>query len=749
MILPTATYRLQLRNGVDFAQAQKFLLHAQSLGASHLYLSPIFTAQPGSTHGYDVTDPGQIDSALGGRDGFIALSQAAKARGMGLILDLVPNHTAFSLDNPWLCDVLRKGRDSRYAAHFDIDWDEGPLILPWLEQPFEAALANGMVSHQGGCLRIGDLDIPACEAKPTTDLTALHEAQIWRAVHWERERDGVTHRRFFNVTGLIGMRVEDPAVFHDMHALTADLVRGGHVQGLRVDHVDGLADPAGYLSQLRVLVGNIPVWVEKILTGDEVLPDWPVQGTTGYEATTMLARTLSDARGAASLLAEWTAQTGGPKTFHASLTAAKGDVIRRDLAAELRRLITLTRRACNALPEVDPGDEALREALMALLIAFPRYRTYLSDAATPADDVRLTQDVAQTAGATLRAPDVVDLITRMITAPKTAPERALQTRFQQVTGALLAKSHEDTAGFRWTPYLVACEVGADPDTPTTDASALQAWARAQPGSGLLLSSSHDAKRSEDARMRLAAWTYLPDDALSLIAAATDLPEANDVPPNVLWYLVQSTLALWDQGSPDALSRLTDHTTKALREADEITSWTHPNKGAETTAHYLLNALCDRWRAAPPGALTRIIEKGTALSLAHLALKMMLPGVPDIYRGSENAYFALTDPDNRHPVDTEVLALANAPEGLSRQKRDLLTTMTTLRRDHAEIFAKGEFVAETVGPHLAIRREWEGNSIQLTLSLSGGDVGPGNVWPRGNIGLPCMLAISVLPEVRAA
>ena len=222
MILSTATYRLQLRDDVDFAKAARFLLHAQSLGASHLYLSPIFTAQPGSTHGYDVTNPAEINPTLGGRDGFLALLQAAKALGMGLIFDLVPNHTAFSLHSPWLCDVLRHGRDRGHAAHFDMDCDEAALILPWIDQPVEVALAKGLVSQQGGKLRIGALEIvlraSTRASTRATDLAALHEAQIWRAVHWVRERDGVTHRRFFNVTGLIGMWVEAAAVFQDMHA---------------------------------------------------------------------------------------------------------------------------------------------------------------------------------------------------------------------------------------------------------------------------------------------------------------------------------------------------------------------------------------------------------------------------------------------------------------------------------------------------------------------------------------------------
>jgi (1->4)-alpha-D-glucan 1-alpha-D-glucosylmutase len=746
MKLPTATYRLQLRGGVDFAAAAEFLPHLKSLGISHLYLSPIFTATPGSTHGYDVTDAGEIDPVLGGRAGFEALSAAAQTAGVGLILDLVPNHMAFSLSNPWLSDVLRHGQDSRYAGHFDIDWGEGPLVLPWLDQPFEALLAQGKVSRVDDTLIIGELALPLRPGSTTDNLAALHDQQVWRAVHWARERDSITHRRFFNVTGLIGMRVEDAAVFTGMHALVAELVGQGHVQGLRIDHIDGLADPAAYLDRLRAVMGDIPIWVEKILTGDETLPDWPVQGTTGYEAATIIARVLSDAGGAVRLQEAWVQQTGGAASFHQALQQAKAEVIRRDLAAELRHLITLARRASTEQVRVDPGDEALREAIIAMLIAFPRYRTYFTAQTALSGDLTLMADVADTAVRSLRSREVIDLIVRMITAPENAAELALQTRFQQVTGALLAKSHEDTAGFRWTPFLVACEVGADPDTPSADMTDLQAWAQAQPGTGLLLSSSHDAKRSMDARMRLAAWTHLSDDAFALLDGAKALPQAKGVPENALWYLAQSALALWDIDDPDLTDRLTEHTTKALREADEITSWTNPDIAAEAAAHRFVAALVADWGNTRPAPLARLVAKGAFLSLAHLAIKLMLPGIPDIYRGSEDAFFALTDPDNRHPVNLDALCNAQDAMPLSMRKRQLLAAMMDLRRANPDVFTGQTFSAKADGPRLEIRREGPDTCIVLSLSLDGENVGPGTVWPPEGAALNTPLALSVVPKI---
>ncbi len=724
MILPTATYRLQLRCGIDFDAAAAYLPHLADLKISHLYLSPIFTATQGSTHGYDVTDPGEIDPALGGRDGYERLSRAAQAAGIGLILDLVPNHTAFTLENPWLTDVLKTGRDSAFAPHFDIHWDEGPVILPWLEQPFEALLEQGRVSRDGDMLRIGDLALPLRPDVSSEDPAVLHDHQHWRAVHWARERDGVTHRRFFNVTGLIGMRVEDPQVFADMHALVFDLVAAGHVQGLRLDHIDGLADPEAYLADLRRAVPDTPIWVEKILTGDEVLRDWPVEGTTGYEAATVIAQVLSDGAGAARLRTAWVDQTGGPDTFHDALIAAKGIVIRRDLAAELRRLITLARSAFAEISTLDPGDEALREAIIALLTEFPRYRTYFSRRPAAPEDLALMEAVADRAAAGLRSRDITDALTRMITAPDTAAETAFQIRFQQVTGALLAKSHEDTAGFRWTPYLAACEVGADPDRPAISPPDATTWAAAQSGHGLILTSSHDTKRSEDARMRLVAWTRRPDDALALIARAQALPQASDLPVNVIWYLVQAALAIWNapdaDPDPDLNERLAEHATKALREADEITAWTHPDEAAEGRAHAFLTALIENFRADPPAEVARLIALGETLALAQVALKFLLPGIPDIYRGCETVHLALTDPDNRRPVDLNALSEAPSARGLAGRKARLVRRMLDLRAQHPQIFADGTFALEADGTDtLVATRSTPAGDLHVRLRLDPG------------------------------
>ncbi|MFZ3582370.1 malto-oligosyltrehalose synthase [Loktanella sp. DJP18] len=692
MIPLTATYRLQLRDGLDFAAAGAFLPHLADNGISHLYLSPIFCAQPGSTHGYDVIDPNAIEPDLGGEAGFAALAQAAKAAGIGIIIDIVPNHTAFTLDNPWLRDVLRHGTDSAFAPHFDIDWSER-LLLPFLTDNFEALVDAGAVSvdraADGPVLRVGDLAVPLnpATAADTDDLAALHAAQAWRLTPWARERDSITHRRFFNVTGLIGMRVEDQAVFDDMHRRVFELVDAGLVQGLRLDHIDGLADPDAYLARLKARVGDTPVWVEKILTGDEALPDWDIAGTTGYEAARQIARLLTDGSGHAHLLAAWLDQTEREGTFHATLIAAKHEVLRQDLAAELQQMIGLADAAARAADD-EQGQEALREAVIALLIAFPRYRTYLTGCSNRPEDLALMQSVADTAALDLRNDHVVRLLTDCIVSPQTPEAQRLQIRYQQVTGALLAKSHEDTAGFRWNAYIAANEVGADPDVVTITDEGMNAWLADRQPTALTLTSSHDTKRSEDARMRLVACSHLPDDLLHLIADSALLDGADAVQPNTRWYLVQSALAIWDTCAHVDV-RLKDHMTKALREAKRVTNWTYPDTEAEARVLDLIPHLTARWRDTAPAALDRIVALGERLSLIQTALKITMTGTPDIYRGCLGPHFALTDPDNRRPVDLATLRRLTEAEGFAGAKARLSRHLLGLRHADPAFFAEAE------------------------------------------------------------
>jgi len=728
MTLPRATYRLQLREGMTFAKARERLPAIRALGISHLYLSPIFTAGVGSSHGYDVIDPTEIEPGLGGREGFEALSAAARDQGLGIILDIVPNHTAFSLDNPWLRDVLRHGERSRWARHFDIDWGAGRLVLPFLPEPFEAMLEAGSVEarevEDGPVLCAGDLEIPLTP-HPLTDeeregdaqaLRDLHARQAWRLAHWELERDGVTHRRFFNVTGLIGMRVEDEQVFEDTHALILDLVRGGWVQGIRVDHVDGLADPGTYLRRLREAVGHLPIWIEKILVGEERLPVWPIEGTTGYEAGAAITRVLTDARGLDRIDALWRRETGEDRGWPEVLLEAKAQVIRQDLAAELAQLKNLALAAARASGGIEAGEEALREAVLALLVQVPRYRTYLEsdDPGRRAEDLRLLEEAADRAAGGLVSDAVLRFLVQAIGEGATEEAQRLRIRFQQVTGALMAKSQEDTAFYRFTRCLAHCEVGGEPGDPVWTPDRFGAWLSERTGKDLTLTSSHDTKRAEDARMRLVAMTHLPEAFTRVWEASKTVDGAGKVDPRIRWYIVQSLLALWEDGRDGMEDRLAAHLEKALREAREVTNWTHPREEAEQRPEDYARALAQAWAQGLPDGAPELIARADALSLAQLAIKGLMPGIPDFYQGAEGPLHHLTDPDNRLAVDWDRLGCPE-PGGFAQRKDELTRRLLALRTEIPGLFAAGAVRVE--GSDGAWRLWREGVEGRLVLTLA--------------------------------
>ncbi len=496
--LPTATYRLQFRGAMDFARAAGIVPHLRDLGVSHLYASPLFQATEGSTHGYDVIDHGRFDDALGGMEGFLAFSDALRAAGLGLVLDIVPNHMAASVQNPWWRDVLKNGPTSRYAGHFDIDWSAPSLVLPILGRTYGEVLDAGEFSlgrePDGYALRYFEHAFPLSPV--TTPLIAeaagsdapddralarlsrdrelihrIHESQNYRLAYWRLARDGLTNRRFFEISDLVGVRVEEPRIFDDVHAFLYEMIAAGRIDGVRVDHVDGVADPAGYLERLvRTLPRPVPVWVEKIVArGERLPPDWPVAGTTGYEFADLAGAVLTDARGIPALTEGYDAFTGVPHDYDEMRAAAKREILAQNLAAEL---FILTNYAETALRD-DPygrdwGRDSLRRSLGALLIGLPVYRTYLAGDAPPSAADRAVLDRARDqalANAALDDPAVIETVLRHMTHAGTEADRRLRTRFQQTGGALMAKAIEDTLFYRYSRLISANEVGGEPDHP--------------------------------------------------------------------------------------------------------------------------------------------------------------------------------------------------------------------------------------------------------------------------------------------
>ncbi|TGD66279.1 malto-oligosyltrehalose synthase [Tabrizicola sp. WMC-M-20] len=690
-MLPVATYRLQLRDGVTFDRVVADLDAIAHLGISHLYLSPIFTATSGSTHGYDVTRPDAVDPELGGLEGFRRLADAVQAKGLGIILDIVPNHTAFSLENPWLCDVLRDGTNSRYARHFDIDWSAGRLVLPWLPRTLDALRAEGAVrvvqdAQLGAALEVEGLRVPLQGGGEGT-LDAVLDRQPWQLIHWEAESDRITHRRFFNITDLICMRVDRDEVFDDMHRLVLDLVDSGHVQGVRIDHVDGLRLPGAYLARLRARVGaGVPIWVEKILVGSEPLPDWPVDGTTGYEHARSFAQVLTPPKGAESLTTLWSKATGRSADYAATLKTAKRDILRHELAAEVLRLVERASDALSGDIHHDPGPETLRQSVLGMLEAMPVYRTYFGEAGQSESYAAQTaDDMRQFVNLHVRPPSTALRLIDCVEHAQTPAEERFRDLFQQTSGAVMAKSAEDTTFYRFVPYPAASEVGASPDdVALTPEAFAKVTAELAPGA-MVLTSTHDTKRSEDARMRMVACAQMSDAVQVLWRDLCDLPraaaaEAEGLRKDELWVLMHALLAAWQPAddAPDLPDRVAAYLEKAMREAKEITSPSFPDAQAEAPVIALARDLATQWQGKLPEAAAALIDRGETLSLVQLAFKCLSRGVPDIYRGCEGRSFWLTDPDNRMPVDAVQLQALQQADGFGGRKYRLTRCLLLLR-----------------------------------------------------------------------
>lgn len=655
-----ATYRVQFREGFGFDEAAAIVPHLADAGITHLYAAPIYTATEGSTHGYDVTDHNAFDPALGGEAGFLRLSDALRAHGIKLLLDIVPNHMAASPQNPWWRDVLKHGEASRYARHFDIDWSAPRLVLPVLGKPYGEALADGDIGRAehpewGPVLSVYDMAFPL---RPGTegieDIDACHEAQHYRLAHWRLGRDGLTYRRFFEITGLVGVRVEDAAVFADVHRLTARLIADGRLHGLRVDHVDGLADPAAYLTRLAATF-PVPILVEKILEPGEALPDWPILGTTGYEFIAAMAGLFTDPDGLSAMARHYARFAEDDIT--ALTHRAKHEIVNRNLSGELLRLTDLALKVF-APDRVrrDHGPFTVREGLSALLAGMPVYRTYIAPDASAEDRAYLAEAAQMAEREPLEDPTVLaDLVGAMVEGDTRDVACEFVTRFQQTSGPAMAKAVEDTVFFRHHRFVGLNEVGCGAEPEFGPAPYLASAAEG----GLAATQTHDTKRGEDARARLYA---LSDPAA--VARFMPLAEglADDIPPGLEWGLAQMLFAARPfRPDPDFPARFRQMALKTIREAKEATSWTAQNAEFETR-------VCDAAEALAGGpdpfaVLEDVRRAGAVIGLGQALLKAVGRRVPDIYQGTFGWDFAMVDPDNRRPVDfaAEARLLAAARE----------------------------------------------------------------------------------------
>ncbi|WP_251977966.1 malto-oligosyltrehalose synthase [Salinicola avicenniae] len=780
-----ATVRLQLHAGFDFAAAQAQVDYYAALGVSHYYLSPILASRPGSPHGYDGIDPTRVDPELGGEAGLEQLVAALHAREMGIIADIVPNHLAVGADNPWWQDVLALGRESRYAGCFDIDWAQpgcdGKLLLPFLGDRYTEVLSRGELVLSWAASRqrfevvyhdhrfpiapdqmaeVIDAEVPASglreddprirtallrhDASHTEGRARLHallERQAYRLAHWRTANDALNWRRFFDITELAGVRVEDESVFDLSHVYLLSLVERGWIDGLRIDHIDGLADPKGYCRRLRARLDGIaaqrrdgdslPIFVEKILGGHEALhDDWGVDGTTGYEFLDLVSGVQHDPAGQTPLQALWQSVSGRPADFAVEIARARREMIAGPLTAEFERAVAAIAVLAMSQPATrEFSVPAIRRVLGALAVGYPVYRGYADRHGRPAADEGDFQVALRRAEAALSAADAAWLPTlddwlgarapEVVEAPESDWRLTAIVRFQQLTSPLAAKAVEDTAGYRSAVLLSRNDVGCEGDTFAYSISRLHRANRdrlAHFPLSLLTTATHDHKRGEDVRARLAAISEYADELAPQLRDWASDGRLHDAPERPSGgdrlMLLQLLLAAWPiglrrddrEGLETFAERLVAWQRKAMREAKLASHWLAPDAAYEQAGEDAVRrALAgDELTHALAGRAAWLDLPGAINGLTQTVLRLCAPGVPDLYQGTEFWDLSLVDPDNRRPVDMaarrEALSQAESPAAAWRHWRDggvkqaVIKRLLTLRRDHTDLFRAGDYLA---------------------------------------------------------
>jgi len=842
---PIATYRLQLRPGFGFEQAAAVVPYLSDLGASHLYASPYLQAAAGSTHGYDLVDPGRVNEELGGSEAHARMCETLRAAGLGQMIDIVPNHMAIvGGQNPWWWDVLENGQSSRYSTYFDVDWEASEerwpnkILLPVLGDHYGRVLEDGglRLSREGGAFVIRyedqvfpvdpssladllgaaaeacgsevlafiaegharlprptatareaverrhrdkavlpDLLAALCDREPEADaaidaeverlnrdpdaLDSLIERQTYRLALWRTAGRDLGYRRFFDIKDLAGLRVEDIEVFRATHRLPVAWVHKGWVQGLRVDHPDGLRDPGEYFGRLVEACPGTWIIAEKVLTPGERLPsDWPVAGTTGYDFLNLAGGLFIDPEGEGALTRIYEDFIGERRDFAGTVRECKRLVLTELLASELSRLTSLFVAVCERhRRHRDYTREELREALCETAVCFPVYRSYVSafEKAVGREDERYVSRAIEDAAAERSDLDpelfrfLKDLLLLRVDGPQ---EGELAMRFQQLTGPAMAKGFEDTALYRFNRLAALNEVGGDPGrfgVPPGRFHEICAEAQRERPLSLLASTTHDTKRSEDVRARLALLSEIPErwgDAVRRWAENNKRHRSGELPDRNTEYLLYQTLVgAW----PIDSERATSYMEKAAREAKEHTSWINQNEAYELALRrFIVAALEDEaFRSDLEGFVAEIVAPGRINSLSLTLIKLTAPGVPDIYQGTELWDLSLVDPDNRRPVDLDLRRrlldeltglspediLAGMDEGLPkmwvirktlhlrRERPDLLGPGASYRplfavgygADHVAAFIRGEG-AVSVAPRLLMRSRgsWDETALEL-------------------------------------
>lgn len=752
--LPSCTYRLQLCPEFTFRDAAGIAGYLADLGISHVYLSPVLQAAAGSAHGYDVVDPGKVNEELGGEEGFRQMMEAFNSEGLGVVVDIVPNHMAISgPGNRWWQDVLENGPSSAYAAFFDVEW-EGPeaymknrIMLPVLEDQYGRVLEAGLISvrREGARLfvtyrdhlfpvaprsmkelllkagwrcaserlqffgeALGNLPLPTAtdlentrrrhrnkevifhlleahiDANPAeasvidvcieelngdiSNLDSFLEKQNYRLAWWRKSREDLGYRRFFDIDSLVALRVEDDTVFAETHRLPLQWVVSGMVQGLRIDHIDGLRDPAEYLERLRRAAPEAWIVVEKILApGERLREDWPVQGTTGYDFLNVVNGLFIRQESEGRMTRLYEEFTGLHEVYEDVVFDKKAQVADELFGSDFHRLTHLAMRICENRPRFrDSTRSDVMKVIKTLAASFDVYRTYFAPWRNTEGQQR-DRDVMEEALARTRErlpdmdPHLLDFFGNLFLEESLSPEEAeFVARFQQVTGPLAAKGLEDTLFYCYNRFIPFNEVGGEPGefsvTPERAHKYMEKAAKRTPLSMNTLA-THDTKRSGDVRARLAALSEIPETWAQAVTGWAQMNEdkkTDGMPDsNTEYFLYQTMVGAW----PVSLERLRAVIRKSVREAKMYTSWTEVNETYEKALADFLEALFEDQLFLKDftSFVEHLIPPGRIASLAQTLLLLTAPGVPDIYQGTEAWDLSLVDPDNRRAVDFDTNA----------------------------------------------------------------------------------------------
>ncbi|RTE48711.1 malto-oligosyltrehalose synthase [Actinobaculum sp. 352] len=690
---PVSTYRLQLGPQFTCDQAVAILPYLKTLGITDVYCSPILQAAPGSTHGYDVVDHTKVSHAIGGREAFQRLADAAHASGMGVVVDIVPNHMAVPTPlylNRALWSVLRDGADSPYANWFDIDLDEAAdgLMMPVLGDRIGTVLAKGQITVETmvvpGFEDLGEQPVvryfehvfPVRAQTESLPLADLLERQYYRLAYWRVAEEELNYRRFFDVDTLAAIRTEDADVFNSSHALLLELFDTGYIDAFRIDHPDGLSDPREYLARLYEATGGAWVVAEKITEGDEELPaDWRCCGTTGYDAAWRIGSLLTDPVGVNRLTALYVELSEATDSYPTLEAGAKAQILSTSLHAEMERLTSVLAQICHADVRLrDHTGRSIHDALGALIISMDRYRAYVVPREKPSASAENAIREAADRATKFLSPDrceslevVVDILLgrEVGSAGRTYEEARAEAiiRFQQVCGAVMAKGVEDTAFYRYTALTSATEVGGDPMRASLTPDDVVAWTGrtgAQWPSTMTCLTTHDTKRGEDTRAAISVlsewaqeWRSLLTDLRARHAAARPA-ELDGQIENLMWQTITGT---WTDRGPIELDRLLNYLRKAAREQKSWTNWTSPDEAAESALFgYARSVLGDPESLSDLTAWhERTARSRRAVTLAQKTIALTLLGVADSYQGEEVIQNSLVDPDNRRPVDFDRIA----------------------------------------------------------------------------------------------